>query len=174
MRWLIRHNHKLGKMFSAPSHAVKGRGYDLGHVDLLLLWREEEVRIEPGSLRRGSVENVKAREEGERFSYFSRFIFLCVGGWMGAGLQVSIEHDRSNILKNKHTLAETHFVILFIAHRVIHSISCAHVCKNTDTWTHSITTTAHHAVTLQLPWHWLYSKQTARWKLRSTLELAPL
>lgn len=33
MYLLIRHNHNLGKMFSAPLHAVKGRGWDLGHRD---------------------------------------------------------------------------------------------------------------------------------------------
>lgn len=43
MRRLICHNHKLGKMFSAPSHAVKCMGCDLGHMDLLPLWRAEEV-----------------------------------------------------------------------------------------------------------------------------------
>lgn len=85
MRRLIRHNHKLGKMFSAPSHAVNGKGFDLEHVDPRLLWREEEVRIEPGPLWHGSMENVKALEEVVGFSCFSRFIFLHVGGWRGAG-----------------------------------------------------------------------------------------
>lgn len=80
MRWLIRHNHKLGKMFSAPSHAVRGRACDLEHVDLLLLWREEEVRIEVGRLWHGSVENVKALEEVERFFLFFKVYFSTCWG----------------------------------------------------------------------------------------------
>lgn len=54
------------------------------------------------------MENVKAREEGERFSCFqSLFSYVSGARWV-LGSQVSIEHDGSNILKNKHMLAETH------------------------------------------------------------------
>lgn len=132
MHWLICHNHKLGKMFSAPLHAVKGRGCDLGHVDLLPLWREE-VRVEPGPLWHGSVESVKDLEEVERFSFFFKVYFSVHWGWRGGSFQVSIEHDGSNILENKHTITDAQFVICFIARRVIHSTSYTYVSKNTHT-----------------------------------------
>ena len=49
----------------------------------------------------------EALEEGERFSCFQGLFLQRFGGWRGADLQVSIEFDGSNILKNKHTLTET-------------------------------------------------------------------
>lgn len=76
--------------------------------------------------------------------------------------------DQTSWKINTHT--DAHFVILFIAHRVIHSISCARVQEHLHTHTHAhmnthlINTAAHHAVTLQLPWHCLYSKQTSQMK----------
>lgn len=37
MHWQIGPNHKVGKMFSAPSHAVRSIGCDLGQEDVPLL-----------------------------------------------------------------------------------------------------------------------------------------
>lgn len=52
---------------------------------------------------------------------------------------VSMEHDGSNILENKQAVAESHTLSLALLHtvRVIHSITCARVCKRAHTQTHT-------------------------------------
>lgn len=108
MLGLIHHNHKLGKMFSAPSHAVKTEAGDLVRVDLPPLWREEAFPTGPGSLRHGSAEAAEAPRKVERFSHLSTVYF-----WAVLVTRFQLEPDGSNSLQNKHARSPqpSHFVV---------------------------------------------------------------
>lgn len=151
MRRLI--HHKLGKMFSAPSHAVKSSAGDLGRVDQLPLWGAEKVRTGPGSHWHGSAESAETPEEVE--NVFCRFVFVCdgecSGGWF-AGLNTVDQ----TVWENKHTLTETRTLSLVVEYFppwVVHMWAKTH-------------TVQHEAV--PPPRHGPYSKQTAGGKLGST------
>lgn len=113
MWWLILRHRKLGKMFSAPSHAVRGKGCDLERADLRVLWREEG-----GSNRaRASATWVSAECEGPRgsgkISFFFKVYFSTCWGMEGcwfSGLKKKIK--KPNNLENKHTVTERHTVSL--------------------------------------------------------------
>lgn len=97
----------------------------------------------PVRLGHGSAENVKALGGSGTASFFFEVYFsylLGDGKWMGGLLvfMVSMEHDGSNILENKQSVAESHTLSLALLHtvRVIHSISCARVWKCAHTQIH--------------------------------------
>ena len=105
MQRLIRHSHKLGKTFSAPSHAVGTRGDDMEHATP----RPTPTRVSgEGEGPEGSAET----------SPFSVFIFPCMccrtEGF--AGFQASIGHDGSNKLENKHAAAESRTLSCSLLH----------------------------------------------------------
>lgn len=112
MRWLICHNRKLGKMFSAPSHAVKGRGYDLVWLCCRCAGRKK-FESSPVLSDMGQWRTWRSWRKWKDFLGFQGLFFFRVGGWRGAGAQVSIEHDGSNILENKQ---ETHTLSFSLLH----------------------------------------------------------
>lgn len=81
MQRLICHNHKRGKMLSAPSHAVQSERGDLAHADPPPL-RGEEKKFESNWPRHGSVKKAEAPEEEEGPPGSSGFIYV-PGSWGG-------------------------------------------------------------------------------------------
>lgn len=131
-------------------------------------------------LGHGSAENVKSLGGSGTASFFLVVYFsylLGDGGWMGGLLvfMVSMEHDGSNILENKQAVAESHTLSLALLHavRLIHSITCARVCRHAHS--HKLTHT-HHLVTLWWCRHCPpNSKQTSQMKAQLHIRVgAPL
>ena len=132
MHWLIHHNHKLGKMFSAPSHAVKTGSCDLGprgpacHCEGRKRFQLDPVRFDTGQWR--------IRRPWRKWKDSPRFSEV----YFPARRRVEGSRFRSNVadqtsFEQTHTHWHSHSIILSIGHEVISSLSCAHVSKNTQT-----------------------------------------
>lgn len=146
MRWLIRPNHKLGKMFSAPSHAVSGRGLWFRACRFAAAVKGGGSS-RAGPLRYGSVETVKAQKEVESFFSvcFSGFIFLCIGE--GGGLVFRFQLNmmdqtcwKINIQSQTNSLSSFLLLVELFTPPVVHMWArthtptyhhCASKCRNT-------------------------------------------